>query len=237
MRQLPLQIELRADASFDSFVAEHESVAMLLFQLQMAIMRNQSGSWYLHGPDGSGKTHLLQAACRFAHQWERRCVYLDLADSEINAWPALLNGLEESDVIALDAVDAVIKDTAWQVALASLLRQAADHGRVMLMAGQIPLVDWPVTEPVLAEQLSAVVPVSLQPVTEPEAQMLALQRHGQLRGLKLPKSVVKYLIRTFDHDLEAALLALQHVERASLIEKRRITLPFVKQVLAQPMGA
>ncbi len=237
MRQLPLQIELRADASFDSFVAEEEAVAMLLFQLQMAIMRGQSGCWYLHGPDGSGKTHLLQAACRFAHQWERRCVYLDLADPEVTAWPDLLNGLEESDVITLDSVDAVIQEPAWQLALANLLRQAADHGRVVLLAGQRQLAEWPVREPALAEQLSAVVPVSLQPVTEPEAQMLALQRHGRLRGLQLPKSVVKYLVRAFDHDLEAALLALQHVERASLIEKRRITLPFVKQVLAQPMGA
>ena len=92
--------------------------------------------------------------------------------------------------------------------------------------------DWPLQSEVLADALATVVPVSVMPLLERESIMLAVQRHGQVRGLQLPKSVISYLIRVFSEDLEAVLLALQRIEQVSLIEKRRITLPFVKRVLS-----
>jgi len=233
MKQMPLNITLRHEASFDSFVAEAESLAMVLYQLQMAIIRQQGGAWYFHGPDGAGKTHLLQAACRFAHQWERSCVYLNLEDGEVRSFPDLLKGLEEMEVLCLDAVDVVLPDPAWQSALGQVLLQAQSLGHMVLLSGQQPMADWPLQSEVLADALATVVPVPVSPLDEPESIMLAVQRHGQVRGLQLPKNVISYLIRVFGEDLEAVLLALQRIEQVSLIEKRRITLPFVKRVLSQ----
>lgn len=232
MKQMPLNITLRHEASFDSFVAEAESLAMVLYQLQMAIIRQQAGAWYFYGPEGVGKTHLLQAACRFAQQWERRCVYLNLEDDEVRNFPDLLKGLEEMEVLCLDALDAVLPDSNWQDRLGQVLLHAQTLGHMVLLSGQQPMADWPLQSEVLADALATVVPVSVMPLVERESIMLAVQRHGQVRGLQLPKNVISYLIRVFGEDLEAVLLALQRIEQVSLIEKRRITLPFVKRVLS-----
>lgn len=231
MQQLPLKIELRHEASFDSFVAEDEAIAVALYQVQMAIIRKQGGAWYFWGETGSGKTHLLQAACRFSAQWERQCVYLNLEDDEVVNFPDLLRGLEQLDAICLDELEAVIADTRWQQALADLLMHAQNLGHVVLMAGTRPLSDLPVELESLNRQLMSVVPVPLKPLQDRETMLLALQRHGAVRGLEVPKSVAKYLLKVFNEDLESALMALHRIEQVSLIEKRRITLPFVKKVI------
>ncbi len=235
MRQMPLNITLRHEASFDSFVAEAESLAMVIYQLQMAIIRRQGGAWYFYGPPGAGKTHLLQAACRFAQQWERSCVYLNLADEEVRNFPDLLKGLEEMELLCLDEVDRVVEDPAWQNVLGQVLLQAQSLGHMVLMSGHQAMETWPLQSEMLADALPTVVPVPVHPLREAESIMLAVQRHGQVRGLQLPKSVITYLIRAFGEDLEAILLALQRIEQVSLIEKRRITLPFVKRVLSHQM--
>ncbi len=231
-RQLPLNITLRPEASFDSYVAEAERLAVVLYQLQMAVVRGQGGCWYFHGPDGAGKTHLLQATCRFAQQWDRRALYLNLEDEEVRHFPDLLKGLETLDVLCLDAVDGVLENEAWQQAIGQLALQAQSLGHMILLAGQRAMSGWPLRAEQLADAATVMVPVPMEPLRERESIMLAVQRHGRVRGLHLPKSVVSFLIRAFDGDLEAVLLALDRIEQASLIEKRRITLPFVKKVLS-----
>ena len=61
----------------------------------------------LHGPAGSGKTHLLQAACRD----HRHGAYLPL-DRLRSAGPALLDGFEAQALVAIDHADAVAGDAA-----------------------------------------------------------------------------------------------------------------------------
>ncbi len=231
MQQLPLNIELRHEASFDSFVAEDEAVAVALYQVQMAIIRKQGGVWYFWGAPGSGKTHLLQAACRFSAQWERQCVYLNLRDDEIASFPDLLRGLEQLDAVCLDELEAVIGEASWQQALADLLMHAQNLGHVVLMTGAQPLSELPIELEALNRQLMSVVPVPLKPLCDRETMLLAIQRHGAVRGLQVPKSVAKYLLKVFEERLEDALMALHRIEQVSLIEKRRITLPFVKKVI------
>ena len=232
MRQLPLNIDLRDEASFDSFVAETEAAAIALHQIQMAIVKRQHGVWYFHGEPGAGRSHILQAACRFAQQWDRPCLYLPLADEEVRAIPDLLKGLNQLDVICVDDVDKVLDSPHWQQALADLILQAEASAQVVLLAGRLALAQWPVqADRRLISALVSVVPVELQPLKAEETLSLALQRHAAARGLQLPGNVVRFLIREVGASLPQLLAVLRVVEQASLIEKRRITLPFVKKVL------
>src|SRR6185437_10030029 len=78
MRQLPLAMRLRERAVFDSFVAG--SNAAVLAQLQAAADAAPSRVYWLYGPPGSGKSHLLQACCTRALESGRTAAYLPLCE-------------------------------------------------------------------------------------------------------------------------------------------------------------
>ena len=77
MRQLPLGVRLRDRASFASFVAGGSAEAVR--HVRELAAGDRAGCAWLHGPAGTGKTHLLQAACATAAE-SGRAGYLPLSD-------------------------------------------------------------------------------------------------------------------------------------------------------------
>ena len=58
-----------------------------------------------------------------------------------------------------------------------------------------------------------------------------LRGRAHSRGLVLPDEVAGYLLRHCHRDLTALLELLERLDRASLAGQRRLTVPFVKDVL------
>ena len=58
-----------------------------------------------------------------------------------------------------------------------------------------------------------------------------LQSRAHQRGLRLPEPVVNYLMHRYSRDVSELLLALDKLDRASLMLKQGITLGLVKSVL------
>lgn len=231
--QIPLKMSLRDDASFESFVPEQESVAMILSQLQQPEVAQYSGCYYFFGETGVGKTHLLQAACRFYTEKNYQSVYFPMANPALPLIPDVLHGLEVTELVCLDDIDQVIGQVEWEQALASFLAKSRVQGHRVLLSGQKPLLEWPLVSDELKKELITMVPIQLLPVTGQRELVLALQRHAAYSGFDLPIEVGNFLIRRFSTDLQELLVVLKLLEQATLAEKRRLTLPFVKDVLAR----
>lgn len=229
--QMPLKIELRDEVAFDAYVAPTEQVAVSLHHFQQALKQNTGEAFYLFGPHGSGKTHLLQAACRLFSERQRQSVYLPLADKSLPLIPDVLSGLEQVDLICLDDVDQIIGDTDWELALASLLSKAAIAGHHVVLAGETSMVEWQFATSELNRAMVNVLPLALTLLESKEDLVIALQRHARCIGLELPKEVGNYLVKQFSDDIEELLSVLQLLAQQSLIAKRRLTLPFVKTIL------
>lgn len=231
--QLPLKISLRDDASFETFVAAQESVALLISRLQSFEKQHSAGCFYFYGASGVGKTHLLQAACRFYTQNDQQSVFFPMSSGNLPLIPDVLQGLEVTDLVCLDDIEAVIGDEAWEQALANFLAKSRVHGHKVLLTGKHSLMDWPVKTESLLRELMSIVPVELESLAEIDDIILALQRHAQQMGFDLPADVGRFLIKRFSQDLQELLTVLKLLEQATLIEKRRLTLPFVKDVLTR----
>lgn len=230
--QLPLKIGLRPEICFASYVAEEEGVAFKLAQFQKSLSAQHSDeSFYLYGDVGTGKTHLLQAACRFVTEKGRASVYLPLADSSLLLIADVLNGLEQTPLVCLDDVDAVIGDKDWERALTNLIMRAKVLGHQVVMSGQDDVASWSIATTEWVQALMSVMPIALKPLMRKQDIVLALQRHAQKLGFELPIEVGNYLVKQFSNDLQELLSVLKLLEQASFVEKRRMTLPFVKQVL------
>ena len=145
----------------------------------------------------------------------------------------MLVGLEQTVLICLDEIEQVVGDAKWELALANLLTKSSVQGHTVILSGQASINDWEIATQELAKALVNVLPVPISPLEEKEEVIAALQRHSSKQGFELPLEVGNFLIKNFSSDLQELLAVLKLLEQATLVEKRRLTLPFVKQVLQQ----
>lgn len=231
--QMPLKIGLRDDACFETFVTEKESLALALNALQSALIKDSGSAYYLFGNGGTGKTHLLQAACRFVTEHSKTSVFLPISDDSLPLIADVLMGLEQMPLVCLDDIDEKIGDAKWELALANLLTKSSVQGHTVLLSGTTAINDWNIKTQELAKALMNVLPIQMQSLEDKSEVIAALQKHSTKMGFELPNEVGNFLVKQFSTDLQELLAVLKLLEQATLVEKRRLTLPFVKQVLQQ----
>lgn len=103
-RQLALEVQLRDDATLDNYLGA-PAVQPLLLALQQQTTPDGEAIIFLYGPDGCGKSHLLQAACHLAGGG---ALYLPLAELAEYSPHDVLQSVETLDLVCLDDVDAEI---------------------------------------------------------------------------------------------------------------------------------
>ena len=84
-------------------------------------------------------------------------------------------------------------------------------------------------------RLASCAQFTLVPLDE-EARRDVLRRRARERGLTLEDDVIEFLFRRHARDLGALTSLLDHIDRESLAQQRRITLPFVRRLIGLPSG-
>lgn len=223
MKQLPLAIGAIGDGpeqSFASFMAGPNGAA--LAHLQGGGLR-RSPVTYLWGGSGTGKTHLLRALTRQAHEQGQRSGWFE-------AGTALPWELDEAwSLIVIDGCDGL--DEARQHAAFALFVDATTHGITVTAAGRLPPVDLPLRED-LRTRLGWGHVFALQPLAEAEMRA-ALRREADRRGVFLSDEVMDYLLTRFERNLKPLMAQLDRLDRFSLAHQRAITVPMLKLMLAE----
>lgn len=228
--QLPLGIRLQDSSVFESFLpGRNQPVVDALLSLASGEQAGAPTCIWLHGPTGSGKTHLLQAVCAFAGRAGRGAAYLPLPQV-IDLGDELLAGFGELAVVCLDDVQVVAGRGAWERSLFRLHQELYESGGRLLVSGPTPPAALPFQLRDLGSRLNGGLVLTLQPLDETE-QIAALQLRAQLRGLELPDETAQFMLRRLPRDMSHLYSFLDQLDQASLIAQRRLTVPFVKAVL------
>lgn len=224
--QLPLALRYPPDQRFDSFIAPPEGALPAL----SALAATTGADWvYLSGACRTGKTHLALAVCAAAEQQGRRAAYLPLTAAAGRVRDAL-DALEGHDVAALDGLDAIAGAREDEVALFDFHNRARSSGlNVLYTARGIPDVIGLVL-PDLRSRLQQCLRFTLDPLDD-EGRRDVLRDRAQRRGLVLEDAALDWLLTRTDRDLGALVALLDRLDRASLAAQRRITVPFLRQVL------
>lgn len=226
MRQLPLGVRLRDRASFDTFHAAQNAIAVATLQEVAACQRH--GVFWLAGGAASGKSHLLQALCSAAAR-DRRAAYLPLREL-LAGGPDVLAGWQDTHCVCIDDVDAVLGTQAWERALFNLHRELDERGGSLVMAAATAPRALRFALPDLGSRCTHALLLTLAPLGDDD-QRLALQRHASARGLDLPDDTAIYLQRRAPRDMGRLAGLLETLDLAALAEQRRLTIPFVRAVL------
>ncbi len=225
--QLALAIGLDDRLSFEGFHAGPNAQAVALAQASVSGVGDDVGV-YFYGPRGTGKSHLLQAACRAAG--ERAAVYLPLADAL--AWrPEVLQGLETMSLVAVDDLQVLAGHADWQEALFHLFNGVRESGGRMLFAATVKPADLGFGLADLVSRLQWGLVLRLQELDDSD-KLAALRLRARQRGLDLPLETAQYLLAHCPRDLTYLCSLLDRLDEASLAAQRRLTIPFIREVLA-----
>jgi DnaA family protein len=225
--QLPLGLALQDSARFDSYFPGLNKEAVQ--HLQQAASGKGEKLVYVAGARGMGKTHLLQAACHSASQCDRTSTYLPLQEL-LELAPTILEDLEQLDLICLDDVAAIAGYAVWERGVFDLFNRVRAAGGTLLVAGEQRPDQSGFELPDLVSRLGWGVTYTLKPLDDDDV-IASLACRAQGRGLELPEDTAQFMLRRFPRDLPTLFALFDTLDTASLIEQRRLTIPFVKSVL------
>ena len=227
--QLPLQLGFPEQRSFAQYHSgNNQEVVAALYRCA----RGEGEPYlYLWGESACGKTHLLQATCREAHECGRRVAYLPLTALRRQS-PALLEGLEQVDLLCLDDIDAIGGDPDWETALFHCFNRLRERDRQLLVAAACPPTRLPIRLPDLRTRLAWGLTLQLKPLSDAD-KLAALQLRARQLGLELSPQVGRFLLARFPRDLPSLWRLLEQLDHATLAAKRKLTIPFLKQFLEE----
>jgi len=216
--QLVFDLPLRADATFVNYLGSAGA----------RLRQSAPMSSVVFGLTGSGKTHLLQAACHDGESHGLECIYLDLRQS-LNA--GILKSLDQYHVIALDHLDEVIGDRVWELAIFDLMnavQDRVDSWLVLALNHHPGQVKFCLND--LASRCRSVMLIATDPLDDGEKVKL-LQAKAQQQGFCLSEEVSRFMINRVPRDLPHLLELMKLLASESLRRQKMVTIPFVKETL------
>jgi chromosomal replication initiation ATPase DnaA len=172
----------------------------------------------LHGPRGSGKSHL-------AHLWRERSGGMLIAGDK-------LAGHDPSALARLPAVAVDDAERAGEQALLHLFNCCHESGAGLLIVACEPPAIRPIALPDLASRLRAAPAVG---IGLPDDGLLAavLVKHFADRQLRVAPGLVAYLVPRMERSFAAAAALAARLDRFALSAQRPIGLALARQALAE----
>ncbi len=135
--QLTLPLCPPTPASFEQFIGDEANDAAVRALRHFLATPNET-LFFLAGEEGTGKTHLLTAACAEVEHLGARCAYAPLAEA-VALSPELLSDWEQYDLICLDDLDAIAARNDWEETVFHLFNRVRDAGhRLLISAPRLP---------------------------------------------------------------------------------------------------
>ena len=225
--QIPLALALQDKPGFELFVVGNNTE--VLHSIKSIAKGIKHTGLYVWGPDGSGVSHLLQAACMHAHDQNQAVAYVPLTDQAILD-PDLLENMDNMDMVCIDDLDLVCGKLYWEQAILHLYNRLRENKRSLLIGAHTSPQALAMQLQDLKSRMSWDLVYHLQALNDVD-KIEVLQRRADARAYRLPREVAEYIVSRSRRSLPNLLSILDGLEQATLAEQRKLTIPFVKAYL------
>ena len=173
----------------------------------------------IHGPAGSGKTHL-------AHLWQAQCAGIIVPAATLDALEPVLKLADEARGIAVDDAD-----RAPEVPLLHLYNWCMERTTALLLLSRHAPGAWPIALPDLSSRLRSLPSVG---IAAPDDRLLAavLVKHFADRGLRVAPGVIAYAVARMERSFAAAAELVLALDRLAMSNGSAVTLHLARRVLA-----
>ena len=229
IEQLLLDVQFSDEALFENYLDPNEG--QLLFTLRRLLDTISNDDFlYLWGKKGLGKTHLLKAVMHEAKVRAYKAHYFDCCSIE-NLSEVTWEVFGSYDVLCLDNIECLSGNIAWEKALFNLYNKIRERGQTALVvSSNCAATHLPLMLADLRSRLAWGLSFKLQALSEPLKRLL-LQRRAQRRGFELSDGMTDYILTHYGRDQQGLVELLDALDKTSLQKQRKITIPFIRQVI------
>lgn len=228
-QQLLLTFNNEEDLTFDNFFS-NKALSIIVSMLKEQIYTQQTDSIVISGEAAMGKTHLLKAACLFAYEHNVKPLYLPLRVLASYHPESVLTDLERFHFLCIDDCDSVAGNLLWEEALFNLYNTRLDQGLPILYSMQRTAIRSSFLLEDLKSRLTACLGFHIKTFTDDE-KIHFLQFQAKQKGMDLSLSSAEYILRRYNRDLNSLHQLIEKLAEVTLIESRRLTVPFIKSFL------
>ncbi|MFT6034434.1 MAG: DnaA family protein [Arenicella sp.] len=224
--QLALPLSSNDKASFENYWLGHNTE--LVAAIESSVKTGEPKVVYYYGASGAGKSHLLFAAMRLAKSEIINTSYLSLTDTYVSA--GMLAVVDVEHVVCVDDIEAWAGDVDKERALFTLFEQIKHAGGQLIVSATQPpnLSSFVIND--LVSRLSSGLIYPLHELND-EQRFEALKMRAKVRGLSVSDDAVRYLQSRSSRDTGELFSVLERIDHASLVEQRRVTIPFLQNLL------
>lgn len=227
-RQLPIQFEFYTDQTFGSFYVGPN--IEIIEALKNFLTESSECFIYLWGEQGDGKSHLLNSCCELASRRGSDVRLLPMSQL-LEMSPEIFEGLAGIELLCIDDIHLACGRPDWEMAVFDLFNQQRESDQQLIVTGNRPPTKLACCLPDLQTRLTWGVTLALQPFND-EERLESLSRQAAALGMELSPEVGRYLLSRFSRDAASLSRMLEMLDRESIVAQRRITIPFLKEVLS-----
>ncbi|MFW2437781.1 MAG: DnaA regulatory inactivator Hda [Arenicellales bacterium] len=227
--QMALDISLQDRVCFDSFVTGHNA------ELKQHLIRAAEGNetlalLFIWGESGGGKSHLLNSCYRLAEENEQKPWFVSLPDlSDEKGSEAILTDLDDYDIYLMDGLDSIAGMAGWEDGLFQLCNLARDRNKSIIISAIKPPTSLGLGLRDLVTRLMSGLTYQVLPLSD-EQKITALQERASSRGFDISEEAVKFILCHFRRETGNLFKILDQIDKASLEQKRLITIPFLRSL-------
>ncbi len=238
----PAATPRRAWETLESFVVGNSN-CLAHKAAQMVV--EQPGAYsplLLHGPSGTGKTHLLEGVCRqFRKRHPKARTVLMSAEQFTGSFLEALHGsgmpsfrrkYRDLDLLLIDDLQFLANKRATIVELLHTVDTLARAGRQLVFAADRSLANLKALGPELTGRLAGGMACRVE-VAEYETRLGIVERQAVRLDVSLPRDVAEYVARQFTSQARELIGALKKLKATSLALQRPITLAMAETALAE----
>ena len=227
--QIPFDFGNQQYSDFKSFFPGQNQA---LVNLLMLVANNEvQHSLYLWVNKTSGKTHLLQASCRYANERALQVAYIPLKQyKDISI--EILHDLGEMDLVCIDDLESICGVIEWQQGITWLYNELRDNKHSIIFSASLAINEINIELEDLRSRLTWDQIFQIKEADE-DIKIRILKQEDERRSFELSDEVTRYLIHRVDRNLSSLLNFLDRIDYASLAEKKKITIPFVKRIIQE----
>ncbi|MDD2851297.1 MAG: DnaA/Hda family protein [Desulfuromonadaceae bacterium] len=209
--------------SFNSFIPCEGNAAALRFAQRVADPADSECLLYLHGPSGSGKTHLLRAIAAVGFPY--------ISFHEQPTSEQLVATFSAERGLVIDDLQNMPDEPDLRRALWQLFNDFHTSGRTIALAGTTAPRALPNMDDHLTSRLLWGLVARLD-ISDDASRRMILKKVADDRQIRVPDDVVDYILATTNREVRSLLDFFNKVYSTAMVEKRRVTLPLVREVYA-----
>ena len=231
--QLVLPVNRAFEPSFDNYFLPENSPNLEVVTKVYAMVQGRGDQVaYVWGPAQVGLSHLWAASSQVVAQ--RRAPLIQLAlkpDRRCLERLLSLRSVAANAVLCVDDVDAIAGFPDWEQALFHLFNRGLDAGATMIFVSHSSPQSLAIELPDLRSRLLSGVSYQLKPLADTD-KVQALQLQAHRLGMLLGEDEAWYIVNHTPRGLRPLFSLLESLDRETLKRQRRLTVPFIKEILA-----